>query len=211
MTKEQIETECQKDSKYWVDSGTGRLGRLFVEILGCDDLPNLDTGGFAGNKTDAFVSLVFEDAVTQTDVIDDTLAPRWMPWMKRAFIFHIYHSSSQLFLGVFDFDEGINPTDDHDLVGRISVDISNLRKDTLYTLQYNIYTTARMSARTRMGSITLRLRIEIEDERKLLLSTVEPPPKMYVNVKTRKEFRVVRYTCTGKYNMEKYSMKVINS
>lgn len=210
MTKEQLEAECLKESTQWVDAGSGRLGRVFVEIIGCDDLPNLDTGGFAGNKTDAFVSLVFEDAFTQTDIIDDTLAPRWMPWTKRAFIFHMMHSSSQLFLGVFDNDDGINPADDHDLVGRVSVDISNLRKDTLYTLKYNLYTTARMSSRKRKGSITLRLRIEIADERKLLLSAIEPPPSMYVNTKTRKEFRVVRFTCTGKYNMEKYSMKTIN-
>ena len=211
MTAEQIEAECVKESKQWIDVGSGQLGRVFVEILGCDNLPNLDTGGALGNKTDAFVSLVFEDAVTMTDIIDDSLAPRWMPWSKRAFIFHMMHSSSQLFLGVFDYDEGINPADDHDLVGRVSVDLSNLRKDTLYTLKYNIYTTARMSNRKSKGSITVRVRLEVEDDRKLLLSAIEPPPKMYVNVKTRREFRVVRYTCTGKYNMEKYSMKVINS
>jgi hypothetical protein len=134
-----------------------------------------------------------------------------MPWTKRAFIFHIMHSSSQLFLGVFDFDEGINPTDDHDLVGRVSVDLTNLRKDTLYTLKYNIFTTARMADRKRRGSITVRLRLEIEDDRKLLLSNLEPPPDMYVNVKKRKDFRVVRYTCTGKYDMTKYDMKYINS
>lgn len=132
MTKEDLENECVKDSQHWTDTGSGNLGRLFVEILQCDDLPNLDTGAFAGNKTDAFVSLVFEDTATVTDVIDDTLSPRWMPWTKRAFIFHIYHSSSQLFLGVFDYDESISPTDDHDLVGRVSVDISNLRRNTVY-------------------------------------------------------------------------------
>lgn len=211
MTKDQIEAECNKESTHWIDAGSGQLGRVFIEILGCDDLPNLDVGGFAGNKTDAFVSLVYEDILVQTDIIDDTLTPRWMPWSKRAFIFHMMHSSSQIFLGVFDYDEGINPTDDHDLVGRVSVDLSNLRKDTVYILKYNIYTTAQMTARKRKGSITVRLRIEIPDERKYLLSAVEPPPKMYVNVKTRREFRVVRYTCTGKYNMDKYSMKVINS
>ena len=270
MTKDQIEAESLKESTQWVDAGSGQLGRIFVEVLGCDDLPNLDTGGFAGNKTDAFVSLVFEvsafecvwdslncgaifcymfwisrfsnrvqvltahslrvyyycyccyyhrftwcisteqDAFTQTDIIDDTLAPRWMPWTKRAFIFHIMHSSSQLFLGVFDYDDGINPADDHDLVGRVSVDLSNLHRDTLYTMKYNLYTTARMSGRKRKGSITIRLRLEIEDERRLLLSAIEPPPTMFVNTKTRKEFRVVRFTCTGKYNMEKYSMKTIN-
>jgi len=121
------------------------------------------------------------------------------------------HSSSELFLGVFDYDAGFNPADDHDLVGRVSVDLSNLRKDTIYTLKYNIYDTARMNQRKRRGSITLRLRLEIEDDRKLLLSNLEPPPQVYVNVKTRRDFRVIRYTCTGKYDMEKYSMKVINS
>jgi C2 domain len=211
MTKDQINTECKKESINWVDVGAGRLGRLFVEILYCDGLPNLDVGGFAGNKTDAFVSVVFEDAVVQTDVVDDTLSPRWLPWTKRAFIFHILHSSSQLFLGVFDYDAGFNPADDHDLIGRVSVDLSNLQKDTVYTLNYTLYPTARMSARDAKGNITIRVRLEIEDERKLLLSAIEPPPHIYVNVKTRKEFRVVRYTCTGKYNMEKYSMKIINA
>jgi hypothetical protein len=211
MTDEQIQDECWKESSQWIDAGAGQLGRLYVEIIGCDDLPNLDTGGFAGNKTDAFVCLIFEDAVVQTDIIDDTLAPRWLPWTKRAFIFHIMHPSSQLFLGVFDYDGGFNPTDEHDLVGRVSVDISNLRKDTVYTMKYNIYTSARMSQRKKKGSITIRLRLEIDDDRRFLLAALEPPPHVYVNVKTRKEFQVVRYTCTGKYNMEIYSMKVINS
>jgi hypothetical protein len=211
MTAKQIEEETPKDSHNWLDTGTGRLGRLFVEVLGCDDLPNLDTGGFAGNKTDTFVSLVYADSAVQTDVIDDSLSPRWLPWSKRAFIFHIFHSSSQLFLGVFDYDSGLNPADDHDLVGRVSVDLTNLQKDTVYTMQYEIFDTARMTQREGRGLITVRLRLEIEDDRKLLLSNLEPPPQMYVNAKNRRDFRVIRYTCTGKYDMNNYSMKVINS
>jgi hypothetical protein len=211
MTKKEIEAETTKESQNWNDIGTGKLGRLFVEILGCDDLPNLDTGGFAGNKTDTFVSLVYEDSTLQTDVIDDTLSPRWLPWTKRAFIFHVFHSSSQLFLGVFDYDDSLNPADDHDLVGRVSIDLTNLQKDTVYTLKYEIFDTARMTQREGRGFITARVRLEIDDDRKLLLSNLEPPPQMYVNVNNRKEFRVIRYTCTGKYDMDKYSMKVINS
>jgi Ca2+-dependent lipid-binding protein len=211
MTKKDIEAETTKESQNWIDVGTGKLGRLFVEILGCDDLPNLDSGGFAGNKTDTFVSLVYEDSTLQTDVIDDSLSPRWLPWSKRAFIFHTFHSSSQLFLGVFDYDESLNPTDDHDLIGRVSVDLTNLQKDTEYTLKYEIFDTARMTQRAGRGFITVRIRLEIEDDRKLLLSNLEPPPQMYVNVTNRKDFRVIRYTCTGKYDMDKYSMKVINS
>jgi hypothetical protein len=211
MTKKEIEVETPKESQNWIDVGTGKLGRLFVEILGCDDLPNLDSGGFAGNKTDTFVSLVYEDSTLQTDVIDDTLSPRWLPWTKRAFIFHVFHSSSQLFLGVFDYDDSLNPADDHDLVGRVSIDLTNLQKDTVYTLKYEIFDTARMTQREGRGFITARVRLEIDDDRKLLLSNLEPPPQMYVNVNNRKEFRVIRYTCTGKYDMDKYSMKVINS
>ena len=197
MTHKDLKKASVEDSQQWVDTGTGDLGRLFVEIVSCEGLPNLDTGG--RNKTDAFVSIVFEDTVARTDIIDDCLNPMWPPWCQRAFIFHMFHSSSQLFLGVFDFDEGVNPTDDHDLIGRVSVDISNLRHDTTYMLKYNIFNTARMSDRKSNGTITVRLRIEIDDERKLLLSNLEPPPEMYVNVKKRKDYKVVHYTCTGKY------------
>ena len=169
----------------------------------------MDTGGFAGNKTDAFVSLVYEDAVTRTDVVDDCLAPRWMPWSQRAFIFHMLHSSSQLFVGVYDFDSG--PADDHDMIGRVSVDMTNLRPNSVYTLKFDLCNSAQMSGRKKKGTITLRLRLEIPDERKLLLSNMEPPPPMYVNTKTRRDFRVVRTTCAGKYDMDKYGMRVINS
>lgn len=218
MSYDEIQEECMKDSLNWIEMGSGRFGRLFVEIIGCDGLPNMDTGGFAGNKTDSFISMVFEDTLAQTDIIDDCLSPRFMPWTKRAFIFHMFHSSSDLFIGVFDHDGTMNPADDHDFIGRVAVDISNLRKDTTYTLRYDLYTTSRManlserrSYRNRMGTITLRLRMEIEDERKLILSNLEPPPLMYVNVKSRRDYRVIRSTCIGQYDMDKYNMDYINS
>ena len=111
-------------------------------------------------------------------------------------------------MGVFDNDMGM---DDHDLIGKVSVDLTNLKRDTIYTLKYDIFKTAQMSGRKARGSVTLRLRLEIEDERKLLLACLEPPPDMYVNVKARKDFRVVRWTTQGKYDMEQYNMKVMNS
>ena len=208
MTQEAIEKEVMQESRSWLDMGSGSLSRVFVEILGCDDLPNLDTGGFLGNKTDAFIALIYEDTVVKTDVIDDTLNPRWLPWSKRAFIFHTQHPSSPLFLGVFDFDPGL---DDHDLIGRVSVDLSNMQKDTMYILTYDIYPTAKMTTRKKKGSISVRIRMEVDDDRKMLLAGLEPPPTLYVNVKTRKDWRLVRYTCQGKYDMDAYNMKVINS
>lgn len=131
-----------------------------------------------------------------------------MPWMKRGFVFHMAHSSSQLLVGVFDNDTGM---DDHDLIGKVSVDLTNLHKDTIYTLHYDIFKSSQMSSRKAKGSITLRIRLEIDDERKLLLACLEPPPDVYVNVKSRKDFRVVRWTTAGKYDMDSYSMKVMNS
>jgi len=56
LTKAQMDTAMMEDSREWIDAGSGSLGRLFVEILQCQGLPNMDTAGFAGNKTDAFVS-----------------------------------------------------------------------------------------------------------------------------------------------------------
>jgi hypothetical protein len=45
MTNDIIQEEVTKSSRFWTDAGTGNLGKVYLEILGCDDLPNLDTGG----------------------------------------------------------------------------------------------------------------------------------------------------------------------
>ena len=211
MSKDAIEKEVMKPSEQWVDAGSGNLGRIFLEVLRCDDLPNLDTGGFLGNKTDAFVSVVYEDVYARTETIDDCLSPRWMPWTNRAFILNMQHSSSQIFIGVFDYDAG--PIDDHDLIGRVTIDITNLRRNTEYILSYNIYPSARIRTTERKikGQVTVRLRLEIPDERKLLLCALEPPVNVYVNVKKKKDFRVVRQTCLGKYDTEKYSLNTFKS
>lgn len=79
MTEDEIEHEYPKDSQHWIDSGSGKIGKIYVEVLGCDGLPNLDTGGFLGNKTDAFVSIVYEDSVVSTDIIDGKFCIVWSP------------------------------------------------------------------------------------------------------------------------------------
>ncbi|KAL3921597.1 MAG: hypothetical protein SGILL_002669 [Bacillariaceae sp.] len=209
MTDADLQEEVLKPSMHWTDIGNGELGMVYVEILGCDGLPNMDTGGFLGNKTDAFVSMVYEDSTCRTDTIDDCLSPRFLPWSNRAFIFHMSHPSSQLFLGVLDYDAGM--LDDHDLIGRVSVDLTNLRKDTEYVLSYNICPSARVGGREIVGKITIRLRMEIPDERKVALAALEPPPPVYVNVKKRRDFRVIRETCLGMYDEEKYSTSTLKS
>lgn len=177
-------------------------------MLCAKGLPNLDTGSWLGNLTDSFVSIVYEDTFVRTDTIDDCLNPVWLPWSQRAFILNMSHASSQIFLGVFDFDAGF---DDHDLIGRVSIDITNFRPNTEYILNYDIYPSARVSGRDKQGEIKIRLRLEIPDERKLALSALDPPVATYVNVKKGKNFRVIRQTCLGKTDVEKYSTSTLKS
>ena len=145
MTHNEMKAETRKPSKAWVETGSGKLGTLHLEILTCSDLPNVDVGEALGNVTDAFVCAVFEDAMVQTDIIDDELSPLWLPWTQRAFRFGIMHPASMLYLAVFDYDVGISP---HEPIGRVGVNISNFQRDTTYTLRYNLHKSANVTDRT---------------------------------------------------------------
>lgn len=208
MSKDEIESEMMKPSQFWTDAGTGTMGRIFLEILSAHGLPNMDTGSWLGNLTDSFVSIVYEDVYVRTDTIDDCLDPVWLPWTHRAFILNMGHASSQISIGVFDFDAGFS---DHDLIGRVSVDLTNLRPNTEYLLTYNLYPSARVSGRDIQGKIRIRLRLDIPDERKVALSVLEPPHPIFVNMKKGKDFRVIRQTCLGKHDVETYNMKTLRS
>jgi len=130
-----LKTFCRR----WLDIGSGDLGKIYVEVIGCDGLPNKDMDLVkSGNKTDSFVSLVYEDVIAKTDIIDDCLSPRWLPWMQRAFIFRMMHTSSNLHIAVFDFDPGF--ADDHDICGKISIDLANLVSGTEYLLVSTAWT-----------------------------------------------------------------------
>lgn len=210
LTKDQLEAECMKESHRWVDIGSGNLGKIHLEVLKCNQLPNKDSGGVLGLKTDAFAALVYEDCFVKTDVISNCLSPRWMPWSRRAFIFNMMHTSSQLFIAVFDSDD--TPLNDHDLCGRVSVDLSNFRPDTVYILDFNLFPTAKNSPRdAKYGTITIRLRFELADEKSLVLSNVNPPQSVYVNVQTKKEFNALRQTVEGNLDMKEYSLSTIAS
>lgn len=204
ITKELIDLELLNDSKKWIDIGSGNLARVFLEVLGCDKLPNMDTK--LGGKTDSIVSVTYEDSVIETDRIDDCLSPRWLPWTQRAFIFHMSHPSSPLFLGIFDYDE----TGDNDFIGRVAVDLANFIPRTEYILTYNIKTLAAVEEEFQ-GTITIRLRIECHDERQLLKQYLSLPHNMHVNVQTKKEFSIVKAQVHGKHDYEAYSIPNIYS
>lgn len=206
-----LNLETRSPSSKWVEAGSGKVGRLFVEVLSCDNLPNLDAaagGEMMGNFTDSFCTLVFEDTCAMTDVIYDELSPRWLPWTNRAFSFNVMHPASILYLGVFDFDV----LGSHDPIGRVAVNVCNLQRDTIHTLNYNLYPSSNVTERKAAGSITIRLRLEWFDPRAALLATWKPRPTMHVNVKKEKTFQVVRYTCFGQYdNPEQFDMTLTRS
>jgi hypothetical protein len=52
MTERQIEHEAYKPSTQWIEAGTGSVGKYFVEIIGCDGLPNMDFSVTGRDKTD---------------------------------------------------------------------------------------------------------------------------------------------------------------
>jgi hypothetical protein len=142
LSEEELQYEMHKPSTNWVQCGTDTkksLGMVYLEVLRCEGLPNMDAGGALGNKTDAFVCAVYEESLVQTDVIDDRLSPMWMPWTQRAFCFQMRHPLSQLYLSVVDFDLGLSP---HDGIGRIAVNLNHFELDVAYTLKYKIHPAA---------------------------------------------------------------------
>ena len=208
LSDDQIQEETMGPSHKWVDIGSGSLGKIYVEILGADNLPNLDSSVRGKDKSDPFAMLVYEDCCAKTDIVDDCLSPRWLPWTQRAFIFNMDHSSSDIFVGIFDYDGTLG--NQHDLVGRVAIEISSLRPMTDYVLSYDLYDETLSSAREKHGSITVRMRVEYASQRGLVLSNLRVPPEEYINVKNKKDFLLIRKVVQGNTDIIKYSLGTIN-
>jgi hypothetical protein len=75
MAPSDIKEATKLPSRQWIQAGSGNLGRLYLEILSCHNLPNVDYGNAVGNETDAFCCAVYGDALAETSVINDELSP----------------------------------------------------------------------------------------------------------------------------------------
>jgi hypothetical protein len=206
FTEEELHRECWKESTNWIKAGSGKLGKVYVEVLQCRGLPNVDTG--PGNKTDAFVAIVYGDCMVQTDVIDDSLGPMWMPWTKRAYVFDMDHPSTAMYVGVVDYDVG--PTE-HECIGRAAIQINKFSPGMVYTLSYKLYETSNLTDRgDSTGIITLRLRVEY-DEKMYLLEGWNAPSPSHVNSQQWKTHRVCKFCCDGPHDEEVFEMSVFRS
>jgi hypothetical protein len=41
LSKEELSAEAFKPSKKWAEAGNGDVGHVYVEVIGCKDLPNM--------------------------------------------------------------------------------------------------------------------------------------------------------------------------
>ncbi len=153
LTAEEIEEKSLQPTRQFKYVGHGGVAKVFLEIISCSNLPNMETVGALGNKTDAFVQVVYEDHVCQTPVIDDKNNPRFLPWTNRAWVFHPHYPSSVINLGVFDFDAG----KENDFIGRTVVNPTNFRPGTEYLLDYKLYDTAMFARRKDYGTIKVSI------------------------------------------------------
>ncbi len=144
LTHAEMIQKCEEPSRSWVEAGSGNLGQVKVEILRCEGLPNKDLVRLCGNKTDPFVSLVYEDCLVQTDRLSDCLSPMWMPWTQRAFVFNRMHALSSIYIGVFN--HVIGPYKHHGC-GRVTVDLRELQPNTVYTLKYELFSSPVLTQR----------------------------------------------------------------
>lgn len=202
FSKDELDAESLKPSREWLNLSSGVNGRLFVELIGADNLPNMDK--YHG-KTDAFAVVVFEDSYAKTDIIDDCLSPRWMPWSRRAFCFNIDHASSDLRVGMFDYDK----TSNHDMIGRIAISVSQLKPDTEYVVTYNLYEDAFTPKRKAKGTVTLRLRVELDRPKQLVMSNLSPHTDQFINFQTKQQLSLAKKVVEGKTNIVSYSIETL--
>mmetsp|Transcript_8253 Transcript_8253/g.17758 ORF Transcript_8253/g.17758 Transcript_8253/m.17758 type:complete len:1105 (-) Transcript_8253:213-3527(-) len=213
FTEERLHQEAYMPSSNWIQAGhptSNSIGRVYLEIIRCQGLPNTDTGGAVGNKTDAFVTCTYDSVMTQTDVIDDACSPMWMPWCTRAFIFQLTHPSHALYIAVTDYDLG---PQEHENIGRVTVNLSNLSASLVYTLTYKLYPSSNLTERgDDQGNITIRLRLEIDDPRRYLLAGAVPVEgTAFICSQQWKTHRVTKYCTEGPHDEEVFEMSVFRS
>lgn len=193
LTKKGIEREAMKPSSQWIEAGSGSVGKMYVEVIGCDDIPNLDFSVTGRDKTDPFICIVYEDSIVNTDVINDCLSPRWMPWTQRAFVFNVMHPSSQLYIAVFDHDLAVPGTSPkHDKVGRAVINLTNCAPNTVFTTRYHLYNSDEPD-RKKTGTLIIRIRYECTNGRRALLSEFQLKTQYHVATVLRSDFRCAYY------------------
>ena len=173
------------------------IGELRVEVLEMEGLVNQDAvmGINTGNMTDAYALVLFEGACARTNVIYDSLNPRWAasdPSSFRAFKFPVCRPHSVLYVCANDYD-GTNSSDmvansstekmvtrrrsmvqqtlnADDPIGRVAIQIGRLVSSTVYDCWFDLGYSAITKPDGKLGSIRLRYSVTFKSERTRMLS-----------------------------------------
>ena len=128
-----------------------------------------------------------------------------MPWSKRAFIINTMYASSQLYLGVFDYNELGNI----DFISRVAINVANLEFNTMYSFHYDLHNPSRKEDNN--GSIFVCLCIDFPDGRAMLFSALTFPASVWINVKIVKENNMILHTVYGYGDSLGFSLDTICS
>jgi hypothetical protein len=64
---------------------------------------------------------------------------------------------------------------------------------TVYTLSYNLYNSPNLTEKGKvMGTITVRLRVKIDDKKRYLMEGYRPPEQRFINSQQKKTHRITR-------------------
>lgn len=206
MTFEDIDNASKQPSTSWIETGSGKLGHLFVEIIGCDNLRESSLSKV--DKIDPFVTLVYEGTAVSSEVVKNSKHPRFMPWTRRAFMFNMHHGQSHLFVGVFDLQKTSLIKDTP--IGRLTIDLQNFQPGIEYFLHYDLYHSARLYPRGCTGNITVRLSMEY-NQKALFWTSLIPYIPYQINTETANDIQLIKYAVEGKPDVSVYSHSILLS
>lgn len=215
MTDSELYSEMLKPSTLFHDlrvpsEKQKEIGVARVEVLQCAGLPILD---FA-SETDAVIYLVCGSYAFTTDVIYKKLNPMWLPRVRRACIFPLFHAYAQIYVGVFD-DDGKGKKDD--FAGRVVLDLARCRPGSTFDVTLPLRQSSHVYSRKKCGVIRLRFSIDYYSEREALLSyipktrnlrtfdIVRPNDDVTVLCGDEKAFRNITQTVHGIHMPGKFS------
>jgi len=125
-------------------------GLLFIRLISCDNLPNMDTFG----KTDAFCEFWLDDRVSRSKTCKNSLNPRWGEQLS----INAKSTAEMLLVKVFDEDMFGRSTE----IGHAKVGLSELTHDGQpmgfdLTLHLTKAAAARATAAPRLPSVAVEL------------------------------------------------------